>query len=205
MRRKLLLPVGAVLLLLLVLPGQTSHATPTPPYVMVNETTKQCYISILGDECHWCDPPAGWTVLGNTQGGEHATSCPDGYTKIDHLELICKGYKQRYCCGGFSSHGDCEDLVKNATEQACGFVEDIHACVLPEGWYARPTDVSVWSWGCNPDKEKWVENVPCVTVTETPAALTLPAPEKSDMVLPAAGVGLIVVGGGALAWLFRKH
>ena len=44
LRKKLFLSIGMTALLLVILPGQISHATPTPPYILVNETTGECYI-----------------------------------------------------------------------------------------------------------------------------------------------------------------
>lgn len=206
MKCRLFLFAIVALLLMLAVPEQTSFATPGPPYVMVNETTRQCYISILDDECNWCEPPAGWVVLGNRQGGGYPTECPEGFTKIDQLELSCKGYKQKYCCGVFSSQGDCEDMVKNATEQACAFVDDIHACILPEGWYARPTEIVRWGWTCNFNQAKWVDDVACLTATQTPSAISLRAvTSRSPVALPAAGIAMILLGGGTLAFLLKKR
>src|SRR5512135_3257472 len=115
MRRKLLLCISLGMLLLLAVPGQVSHATPTPLYILVNDTTKQCYVSIIGDECMWCEPPAGWRIYGpgNEGYGPLPTPCPEGYTKIEKLELDCRRSKSRECCGVFAAQGDCTDMVVN--------------------------------------------------------------------------------------------
>lgn len=198
MRKKVLLSIGLTALLLVILPGQISHATPTPPYILVNESTGECYITILGDECSWCDPPQGWKTLGRNDPASGSANCPAGYTKIDQLELNCTRYKTPYCCGVFSNHGDCEDMIVNATQQACAFVEDIHACILPEGWSKRPEDISEGIWNCNFNQSQWVEDVTCLTATPTPE------PSVTGNVA-ALGVGLVLVGGGMLAWWARKR
>lgn len=85
-------------------------------------------------------------------------------------------------------------MIVNATLQACAFVDDIDACILPEGWNKRPEDVSEGIWGCNFNQYQWVEDVTCLTakplVNENVAAI---------------GVGLVLLGGGVLAWLARKR
>src|SRR5512142_552731 len=114
MRRKLL--VSAVLAILLLSPaGEISHATPTAPVIAVNEATKQCGVAILGDECSMCAPAAGWTILDRADPAYQTMSCPAGYTKAD-VPLDCKRSRDKYCCGGFSSRGDCADLVINETQ-----------------------------------------------------------------------------------------
>ena len=198
MGKKLFLSISLAALLLLILPGQVSHATPTPPYILINESTGECTITILGDECNWCDPPQGWKTLGMNDLSSGTSSCPTGYTKIDRLELICTRSKTPYCCGVFSSHGDCEDMIVNATQQACAFVEDIDACILPEGWSKRPEDVSEGSWNCNFNRSQWVEDVTCLTATPTPSPL-------ASGNFAAIGVGLVLIGGGMLAWWVRKR
>jgi hypothetical protein len=208
MRKKLLLSIGLTALLLVILPGQISHATPTPPYILVNDSTRECYITILGDECSWCDPPQGWKTLGMNEPSSGAPSCPAGYTKIDRLELNCTRYKTPYCCGAFSSHGDCEDMIVNATQQACAFVEDVNACILPEGWSKRPTDVPEGIWNCNFNQSQWVEDVTCLTASPTSAPsvignVSIPGMDTG----PAIGLGLVLIllAGGTLAWLAKKR
>jgi hypothetical protein len=93
MRRKLFIAL-LIAVFSLSIPGKTSFATPTPPYVLVNETTKECYITILGDECSWCDPPQGWEVLGVNGSDSAASGCPAGYTKIEQLQMDCRVYKR---------------------------------------------------------------------------------------------------------------
>ncbi len=206
MRRKLLVSLVLAALLLLSLPGQTSYsyATPSPPYILVNESTHQCYVSIMNDECFSCEPPAGWKVQGTGNMSYGPTDCPAGYSKIDDLALNCTRYKSRECCGTFSAHGDCEDMVVNATQQACAFVDDIRACRLPQGWTARPTEVLEINWGCNFNGTyHWVDNVSCVPGAPIPAAVA-DIPIQHPAVLPMMGIALILLGGG-LAWLRRRR
>lgn len=208
MRRKLLLSLSLAMLLLVTLPGNTSYATPTAPVVLINESTRQCAIAIQGDECSWCDPPDGWTVIGpGTPGWDYTRpECPAGFQRIDRLEMSCKRYKSPYCCGGFASRGDCTDLVINATQKACAFVNDVNACVLPSGWSSRPTGVAEANWSCDFNQYQWVDNLGCLTVTPTAERLPLPnVAARSPAALPAAGIGLIVVGGGLLAWLVKRR
>ncbi len=204
MRRKLFVCISLGMLLLLAMPGQVSYATPTPLYILVNDTTKQCYVSIMGDECMWCEPPVGWRIYGPGSESYGPTPCPEGYTKIENFELNCRRSKSRECCGVFAARGDCTDMVVNDTLKECAFVKDINACILPPGWSARPTQVLVASWICHSDTYKWVDNVTCLTATGTPAGF-LPAAARNPSVLPAAGLGLIALGGGLLAWLIRKR
>ncbi len=206
MRRKLLVSLGLAALLLLVLPGQVSHATPTAPYILVNDSTKQCTITILGDECSWCDPPQGWRVLDTSDPAYRTMSCPAGYTKLDRIEMSCRRYRTPYCCGGFSTQGDCKDMVINATEQACAFVNDVNACILPEGWTKRPTQIPEWNWRCNFNTQHWVDNLTCLTATQTPEPVSVVhVAREYPGALPAAGLGLIALGGGLLAWMIKKH
>ncbi len=206
MRRKVLMAIGLAALLLLGLPRQVSHATPSPPYILVNEATRQCYVSIMNDECVWCDPPQGWKIYGEGNPSYGPTACPAGYTKIDELTLDCTRYKSRLCCGVFAAHGDCEDLVINATQQVCGFVDNIHACVLPAGWSERPTDVPPAIWSCNFEKYRWVDHVACLAATSTPKVLSVrDVATQYPQALPVIGLGLLVLGGGLLAWLARRR
>jgi hypothetical protein len=205
MRRKLLLSIGVIVLLLLMLPGQISYATPSPLYILVNESTRQCYVSIMNDECFFCKPPQGWRIFGTGDPGYGRTDCPAGYNKIDQLEMDCTRYKSRECCGGFSSIGNCDDMVVNATQQACAFVPDIKACtVLPQGWSARPAGTLAPSWICN-FKYHWVENVTCLTGPPTPAPLFVDhVPNRSSDWIPMIGTGLILLG-VMLVWFVRRR
>ncbi len=208
MRRKLIVWVSLAMLLLLGLPGQVSHATPTAPVILINESTHQCAIEIQGDECSWCDPPQGWTIIGpGTPGYDYnRLECPAGYQKIDRLELNCRRYKSPYCCGGFASRGDCTDLVINATQKACAFVDDVNGCILPQGWSSRPTGVAEANWSCDFNQYQWVDNLACLA--GTPTAERLPVENvvtQQPGALPAAGIGLIAIGGGLLAWLMRRR
>lgn len=155
-----------VVLLAVLLPGGVSQATPTPPYVLVNNTTKQCAISILGDDCSWCNPPAGWEVLGVSG----VKDCPAGYERLERINLNCRRYKNQFCCTSVSHHGNCEDLVVNHSQKQCGFVADITSCLLPEGWSKRPLETPEPSWNC-PYNYQWVANVDCMDPTAA-AALT---------------------------------
>lgn len=205
MRRKLLIATSLAMLLLLGPPPQVSHATPSPPYILVNEATRQCYVSIMNDECFWCDPPPGWKIYGPGNPSYGPTACPAGFTQIDELSLDCTRYKSRLCCGVFAAHGDCEDLVINATQQACGFVDDIRACVLPAGWSERPTDVPPAIWTCNFAKYRWVDHVSCLASTPTARVLSVrEVAPPYPWALPAIGIGLVLLGGGMLAWLVRR-
>lgn len=206
MRKKLLLSL-ILAVLLLILPGQISYATPNPPSMLVNESTRECYIGILGDECFSCAASQGWKILNNNGSYSGGTlSCPAGFTKIDRPPVLnCYYSKSSFCCGGSSSHGDCADLVVNATQQACAFVSDINACIfLPKGWSPRPTDVPESIWSCN-YKYHWVDNVSCLTGPPTPAPLFVDnAPDQGSDWILMIGLGLILLG-GVLFWLMRRR
>jgi hypothetical protein len=205
MRRMALISIGLAGLLLM-LPGDVSYATPSPPITIVNESTRQCYVGIMSDECNWCDPPPGWKLLEGENPYSGGMECPAGYEKIDRLELDCHGYKEPYCCGVFSSQGDCEAMVINATQQECAFVDNINACVLPEGWSKRPTDMPTMVWGCNFNKYKWVDNVTCLTITPTAERLSVENFTKQQpAALPVGGIALIALGASLFMWLGRHR
>jgi hypothetical protein len=84
-------------------------------------------------------------------------------------------------------------MIVNATQEACAFVEDINACILPEGWSKRPDDVLERNWSCNTEFQ-WVEDVTCLTAK----------PLVSGDIAVIGG-GLVLLGGGMLAWLARKR
>lgn len=158
MRRKVAAWTLAFILALLLL-GSVVLATPTPPYLIVNHSTKECVESILGDDCSWCDPPQGWEVLGYSASNQ----CPDGYTWVDRIDLQCRGYKNPFCCFSGGAHrGDCEDMIVHEADGLCAFVDDIQNCTLPKGWIARPADMALYSWGC-PHDYHWVDPVACVS------------------------------------------
>jgi hypothetical protein len=191
--------------LLLVLPGQMTYATPTPPYILVNESTHECYITILGDECYWCDLPQGWKVLNMYGPSSENPSCPTGFTKVAHLDLACKRYKIPFCCGVFSSQGDCADMVINATQQACAFVPDVNACILPAGWSKRPADVPESSWGCNFNRYHWVDDLTCLASPPTSAALVVAnVPLRGFDWLPLIGIALILLGALLILWMRKR-
>ncbi len=192
MKRFLTIIFLAVLGLILFIPGRVSLATPTPPYVIINKETKECYITILGDDCSWCNPPAGWEVQGvATADANHA--CPDGYTRIEKLQMECNRYKNQFCCSGYSHHGNCEDMVVNEAQQSCAFVEDIQACNLPAGWSKRPESIDERSWVC--PYSQWTENITCQ-----------PEPTPQDSPLPPiAAAGLLLAISGILAWQMHKR
>jgi hypothetical protein len=184
------------LILALLLPGSIVLATPTPPYVIVNYSTKECAESILGDDCSWCDPPPGWEVLGPSAG----TQCPEGYTLIERIDMQCRRYKNEFCCSGFQHRGDCEDMVVHDADGLCAFVEDIQNCALPTGWKPRPPDVDPSRWQC-PHDYRWADPVACLALAliDEPTAITPPtmtteltttAEPTSTTTLPGADVRL---------------
>jgi len=175
--------VGTLLLFLSLLhPVTTLFATPTPPYVIVNHTTRECTESILGDDCRWCDPPPGWEVLGLSSGNQ----CPDGYTRVERIDMQCRAYKNEFCCTlGAPGPGACEDMVLHATDRLCAFVENIQECILPEGWASRPPDVDPAGWRCPPG-HRWAGSVACLEPTAggEPGAI----PEPITTTRPGTGV-----------------
>jgi hypothetical protein len=165
------------LVLLLLLPGSAALATPTPPYIIVNHTTKECGQSILGDDCSWCDPPPGWEVVGPAAGNQ----CPEGYTVVERIDMQCRRYKNQFCCSGFAHRGDCEDMVVHDADRLCAFVEDIQGCILPEGWTARPPDVELSGWMC-PHDYRWADPVACLDAAagDEPTAAVTPATTEAE-------------------------
>lgn len=160
-------------------------ATPTPPVLMVNNSTKQCAMVIQGDDCHWCDPPEGWEIL---EWSPEAT-CPAGYEDLGFQGMagICRGYKNQFCCSNFQHHGDCEDLIINESDQLCAFVEEIRDCTLPEGWTSA-ADTTRWFGRC-PYPYQWIPDITCVTAPKVaePTAVaptTTTAPTITSTVLP---------------------
>ena len=207
MRRKLLVWISLAGLLLLMLPGQRTYATADAPHVLVNDATRECVLTWLNDECTHCTPKEGWREVRPGDPLYEGLRCPDGFTEVHSYPVDCQRFKSENCCGAFISHGSCQDMVVNATLQACAFVSDIRACAaLPQGWTSRPTDIPEVSWGCTFKDYKWVENVSCLSVPPTPEPLLVDhAPNRSSSWLPIIGGGLIVVGGGMLAWLMRRR
>lgn len=160
------LAVWAMVLLLsvLFLPG-AARATPTPDYIIVNHATKECTQTILGDDCKWCDPPPGWEVLGMVSTNQ----CPEGYTRVDRIDMQCKAYRNEFCCtSGSHGPGDCDDMVRHEADRLCAFVEDIEGCILPSGWTARPSGEVYWA--C-PNDYRWVDTPACLS----PSPLDVPA------------------------------
>ena len=142
-------------------PAGTSFATPTPPVILVNHETRECSEVIQGDDCSWCDPPAGWEVL----GGAGQVSCPDGYAEVDAPAMDCRRYETPFCCSGGVHRGDCEDMVIDEGAETCGFVDEIEGCALPENWLSRPSDVEAQDWAC-PAGYSWLqEEVACLAAT----------------------------------------
>jgi hypothetical protein len=156
-----------ILLLVLLFVASPVGATPTPPVIVVNHSTKQCAEIIQGDDCHWCEPLEGWEVLGQSSG----FACPAGYENLGFQGMTgrCQGYKSQFCCSDYAHHGDCEDLIVNESEQLCGFVEEIAGCTLPEGWTSA-ADKTQWSGRC-PFGNQWAPDVACVATTQ-PAQVT---------------------------------
>lgn len=155
-------------------------ATPTPPVIVVNHSTRQCAEVIQGDDCHWCEQLEGWEVLGDSG----RTTCPDGYEDLGFQGMTgtCRGYKSQFCCADSGHHGDCEDLVINEAEHLCAFVEEISGCALPAGWTSAG-DTTQWSGRC-PYENQWVEDIACLpspqvdepTATATRTAVAKPSP-----------------------------
>jgi len=147
----------ALLLASLTVANQAG-ATPTPPVIVVNHSTRQCAEVIQGDDCHWCEPLEGWEILGYSSGA----TCPAGYEDLGFQGMTgrCQGYKSQFCCADYAHHGDCEDLVINESEQLCAFVEEIRGCALPEGWVSAG-DTTQWSGRC-PYGTQWAQDVACV-------------------------------------------
>jgi hypothetical protein len=160
-------------------------ATPTPPVIVVNHSTRQCAEVIQGDDCHWCEPREGWEVLGYSS--QH--TCPEGYEDLGYRGMSgeCVGYKSQFCCSDGAHHGDCEDLVVNESEQLCAFVKEIRGCTLPDGWTSAG-DTTQWSGRC-PFGNQWVADISCVaTPKAAEATATEPAathtPTRMTTVLP---------------------
>jgi len=192
-----------VVIFALLLSGGAVRATPTPPYILVNHSIQQCYDTILGDECMWCDPPPGWEVLGPAA----TTQCPANYTRLERLELNCVPYKNQFCCtGGSHGPGDCEDLIVSASQERCAFVADSADCNVPEGWTKRPADARESSWIC-PYGYQWVADVACLVETATAESThtTDPrAPTEPTRTNPLAGIAywlMAAIGGAFLAFL----
>jgi len=166
MRQRVCL-VAAVVLLASIPAGGPAAATPTLPYMLVNHTTRQCFERWLGDDCHWCEPPVGWDVLGEA----HANPCPAGYTMLNDLELTCVEYENQFCCTSASHRGDCSNLVVSRSKQMCAFVPDAGTCVLPEGWQNQAGADPLVDWSC-PTTYAWVTSVACLqssTIQQVPA------------------------------------
>jgi len=158
-------------LLVVLWPAGTLFATPTPPVILVNHESRECSQVIQGDDCSWCEPPAGWEVLG--RAGE--APCPEGYAQVDGPAMDCRRYETPFCCSGGVHRGDCDDMVVDQGAAACGFVDEIEGCTLPEGWQSRPAGVEAQDWSC-PAGYGWVQ--------EEVACLAAPAgtPEPTDAV-----------------------
>jgi hypothetical protein len=189
-----------VLIFSLLQSGAAVRATPTPPYTLVNHSTQQCYETILGDDCMWCDPPPGWEVLGPS----YTTQCPAGYARLERLALNCVPYKNQFCCtGGSHGPGDCEDLIVNASQELCAFVADIVGCTVPEGWAKQPADGRESGWVC-PYGYQWAADVACLVETATAEPSAPTEPTRTDA-LPRSVYWLVAAIGGiflaTLAWV----
>ena len=177
------------LTLVLLLFGNIVFATPTPPYLLVNHATEECAESILGDDCSWCDPPPGWEVVGLSS----ANRCPEGYRRLERVDLVCRRYETPFCCSGGGHQGDCENMVVHDGEGSCTFVEDVETCVLPPGWRTRPADVDPARWSC-PMDYRWVDAIDCLSGEPQPSTSD---PESDTS--PGAATVLVAVGLAALA------
>ena len=198
---------------LLLLPGGAAFATPTPPYILVNHTTRQCAMEILGDECNWCDPPSGWEVLGDSR----RIQCPADYTQV-RLDVFggpnCKRYENQFCCSGFSGQGDCRNMVVNDSQKLCAFVPDITGCTLPNGWAGRPSSVAEDAWHCpySNSSSRWGDAIACLKGTVTPEPTVIPPPTATPQPTPTSApwggalgllCSLLVAAGALLAWSKR--
>lgn len=118
------------------------EAAPMPPQRLVNHDLRQCAWIVPGDECGDAVLPAGWEILDSDE-------CPAGYAEVD-LRMEWIHFKTDFCCseGHSGARGDCEDVVLQAAERRCAFVDDIHACAaLPPGWAAHGGECpSGWTW-----------------------------------------------------------
>jgi hypothetical protein len=141
-------PAGLALLLAallaVLLPVGTLDATPAPPALIVNHGARQCSQVIQGDDCSWCEPPAGWAVLGPAG----TTSCPQGYARVEAPPMECRLYQIPFCCSRGVHRGFCENMVVNHAAATCAFVANIEGCRLPTSWQSRPAAVESQEWAC---------------------------------------------------------
>jgi hypothetical protein len=165
-------------LLGLLWPADALHATPTPPVLIVNGETRECSQVIQGDDCSWCDLPAGWEILG--PAGQ--TSCPEGYAQVANPGMECRLYETPFCCSGGVHRGYCEDMVIDHDAATCGFVRDIQGCRLPESWQSRPATVNPAHWSCPPGYAWTQEAVDCLAESAGAPSGVLD-PEATDALL----------------------
>lgn len=162
-----------VALLAMVRPADTLFATPTAPVILANHETRECSQVIQGDDCSWCEPPAGWEVLGPAG----VTSCPEGYATVDRPAMDCRRYETPFCCSGGVHRGDCEDMVVDQASATCGFVAEIEGCTLPANWQSRPASVEVLDWAC-PAGYGWAQDeVACLAAAQPTSSPTEPGPQ----------------------------
>jgi len=191
-RLALILPV----LLALLAPAGTLFATPTPPVILANHETRECSQVIQGDDCSWCEPPAGWEVLGPAG----SAPCPEGYAQVEPPEMECRLYETSFCCSGGVHRGYCENMVVDQAAASCGFVDDVQGCALPANWQSRPGDVPPQEWSC-PAGYGWVQGeVACLAAqpgspepeqqAETPAPEPTPSVEDTGETWRGICVGL---------------
>jgi len=147
-RLAIMLPV----LLALLAPAGTLFATPTPPVILANHGTRECSQVIQGDDCSWCEPPAGWEVLGLAG----VAPCPEGYAQVDPPRMECRSYETPFCCSGGVHRGNCENMVVDEAAATCGFVRDVQGCILPANWQSRPAGVAAGDWSC-PEGYGWLQ------------------------------------------------
>lgn len=183
------------LLIILGLSWNGAAAEPQPPKVVVNHDTQECGEIFGGDECMDCLPALrGWEALGYA----FEAACPEGYTTVE-VDYVCQAFKDEFCCteGHSGADGDCEDMVINESAKQCAFVDDIEDCNLPQGWSAKPDDVSPYDWTCSYGTYAWVEDLEC---------LSEPIEGESDrsnytLLLIVAFIGLL----SGSVWLFARR
>lgn len=172
--------MGSRLLLLLFVAvalafPRPAFATPPPPVILVNHTTRQCAQARLASPCYWCTPPEEWQVLGFAY--DHRNQCPAGYEDLGYtsLHVTCTAFNNPWCCSWYGNGGDCEDLVVSKAQKLCAFVDEINGCTLPEGW-RRQVD------GRCPVDYRWLPDIACVAAIETPEPM--PALPPTDTATP---------------------
>jgi len=133
-----------------------------PPEIIVNDTFRQCSEFFAGDECSYCEPPAGWRSLGYGS----LESCPSDYSVVS-VSGICWSGRNPFCCteGHSGAPGDCENMIRNDSSMECAFLENASNCTLPAGWIRRPELMPIYEWTC-PLDYNWT-SVNCTAIAGT--------------------------------------